>query len=88
MPNSKSAEKRVRQNARRTATNRVVRSRIRTFTNKFEQALAAGEVAAAEAAYVEIEKVLDRAAAKGVIPKLRASRRKGRLAKRLAEQRG
>lgn len=84
MANSKSALKRVRQNEKRRVTNRKVRSSIRTYTNKFDAALAAGEKAGAEAAYREIVAVLDRAASKNVIPKLRADRKKGRMAARLA----
>jgi small subunit ribosomal protein S20 len=83
--NSKSAEKRNRQNISRREANRVVRSRIRTFTNKFDEAVAAGEKDAATEAYREIVAALDRAARKNVIPKKRASRKKGRLASRLAK---
>jgi small subunit ribosomal protein S20 len=81
--NSKSAEKRNRQNEKRREHNRVIRSRIRTYTNKFEEALESGDKDAAQEAYQDIVSALDRAARKNVIPKERASRKKGRMAKRL-----
>ncbi len=84
MANTKSALKRVRQNERRRETNRKVRSAVRTFMSKFDAAVAAGEAADATAAYRKITSVLDRAASKGVIPKERADRKKGRMAARLA----
>lgn len=83
MANSKSAEKRNRQNKKASERNRVVRTRIRTYTNKFEEALEGGDKDAAQEAYQEIVAALDRAARKNVIPKERASRKKGRMAKRL-----
>lgn len=84
MANSKSALKRVRQNERRREANKKVRSAIRTYTNKFEAALGTGKADDATAAYQKAASILDRAAAKGVIPRQRADRKKGRMASRLA----
>ena len=84
MANSKSALKRAIQAEQRRDKNRQVRSVIRTYTNKFEAAIAAGVAADAESAYRAISSELDRAARKGVIPKERADRKKGRMAARLA----
>jgi small subunit ribosomal protein S20 len=61
----------------------VVRSRIRTYTNQFDAAVEGGNADEAAEAYKQIASTLDRAAHKGVIPKERASRKKGRMAKRL-----
>lgn len=83
MANSKSALKRARQNEIRRARNRKVRSAIRTFTNRFDVAVDGGNADEAREAYRQIVSVLDRAAAKGVIPSERASRKKGRMASRL-----
>ena len=83
MPNSKSAEKRNRQNQKRRDKNRVVRSRLRTYERKFREALEEGELENAEAVYHDVVSELDIAARKGVIPKKRASRHKSRLAKQL-----
>ena len=62
-----------------------VRSEIRTYTNKFDSAVAGGDKAVAQEAYRTVVSVLDRAASKGVIPKERASRKKGRMAQRLED---
>jgi small subunit ribosomal protein S20 len=86
--NSKQALKRVRQNERRTERNRIVRSKIRTFTNKFDEAIEAKQVAEAEAAYKEVVGIMDRAAKSNVVPRERASRKAGRMAKRLNSIRG
>lgn len=83
MANSKSALKRVRQNKKARERNKVVRSRIRTFTNQFDSAVEEGDADAATEAYREAVAVLDRAARKDVIPKERADRKKSRMAKRL-----
>lgn len=73
MPNLPSAKKRLRQAAERELRNRIVKTRIKTETKK---ALGGLEN--------EAVSMLDRAAAKGVIHKNAAARRKSRLAKRLA----
>ena len=84
MANSKSAEKRNRQNEKRREHNRVIRSQIRTYKNKFDEAVEEGDKEAAEEAYREVVSILDRAARRNIIPKKRASRKKGRMAQRLA----
>jgi len=84
MPNIDSAKKRVRQNAKRTVRNHARKSRIRTFTRKVEEALAAGDKTAALAALKAAEPELMRGAAKGVVHKNTASRKVSRLSKRAA----
>jgi small subunit ribosomal protein S20 len=74
MPNLASAKKRLRQNAQRKLTNQIVKTRVKTETKK---ALESGELKTAIAA-------IDRAAAKGVIHKNAAARRKSRLARKVA----
>jgi small subunit ribosomal protein S20 len=74
MPNLRSAKKRLRQNAKKQLRNQIAKTRIKTETKK---ALAGGEAKTAFSA-------IDRAAAKGVIHKNAAARRKSRLAKKLA----
>ena len=78
MANTKSAIKRMRQNERRRARNRAVRSRMRTFVKRANTAIVAGEEDAAEAVRAAISE-LDRAAQKGVIHRNNAARRKSRL---------
>ncbi|MET3660576.1 30S ribosomal protein S20 [Aquamicrobium ahrensii] len=83
MANTPSAKKATRKIARRTAINKNRRSRIRTFVRKVEEALAAGDKAAAETAFQTAQPELMRAATRGVLHKNTASRKVSRLAQRL-----
>jgi small subunit ribosomal protein S20 len=83
MANTSSAKKATRKIERRTAINRIRRSRIRSFVRKVEEALASGDKAAAEAALQSAQPELMRAATKGVLHKNTASRKVSRLAKRV-----
>lgn len=87
MANSKSARKRIRQNEVRRQRNVRVRSKLRTQITKLGKALEEGDVSKAEEQFRAVESMLDRAASKGVIPRKRASRKTGRLAKRLEDLR-
>ncbi len=87
MANSKSAKKRIRQNEVRRQRNVRVRTKVRSYINGFTNAIEAGDVEAAEERFKKVESELDRAVIKGVIPRKRASRRTGRLARRLNELR-
>ena len=84
MANTRSAQKRIRQNAKRRAHNRVFRGRARTFVKKARLAIESGDVEVARAATLEAVSALDKAAQKGVLHDNNASRRKGRLMKSLA----
>jgi small subunit ribosomal protein S20 len=79
----KSAEKRMRQSERRRARNKTVRSNARTAVKRFRTAAESGDPDAARAQLHATEHVVRKAAAKGVIPKRRASRIVSRLARRL-----
>jgi small subunit ribosomal protein S20 len=81
--NHKSAEKRARQNERRRDRNRQARSRLRTLEKEFHTALEGGKVDEGAAQLQTVEGALRRAAARGLMPKRRASRRVSRLAKQL-----
>jgi len=81
MPNSKSATKRLRQNVTRRDRNRSVKSELRTQLRKVRAAVAAGDVAAAEAGYVLVAKKLDRAGRHKIMHPNTASRTKSRLQK-------
>ena len=78
-----SAEKRIRQTARRTAVNRARLSRIRTFVKKVESAIASGDKGAARAAFVEAQPELQRGAQKGVMHKNTVARKLSRLSARI-----
>lgn len=79
MANHKSAEKRIRQTATRTATNRARTSRIRTFIKKVETAIAASDKPAAQTAFKEAQPELMRGVSKGVLKLGTASRKLSRL---------
>ena len=84
MANIKSQIKRNRQNEKRRLRNRIYRGRARTFVAKARTAINTNDSDNAKNAVVEAISALDRAAAKGVIHKNNAARRKSRLMKRLA----
>lgn len=84
MANIASAKKRIRQNTKRRARNRLYISRSRSYIKNARLALEAGEYEAAEQAVKKATIELDRAASKGVIHRNNAARRKSRLQKHLA----
>ena len=81
MANHKSAEKRARQTIKRTERNRRTRSRVKSAVKQARAALDAGDAGETASAIKVAEGVLRRAAAKGAIPKKRASRQVSRLTK-------
>jgi small subunit ribosomal protein S20 len=84
LANTKSAQKRIRQNSKHRDLNRVHRGRARTAVKQARIALDAGEVEEAREAVRAATKWLDQAASKGVIHGNNAARRKSRLMKQLA----
>jgi small subunit ribosomal protein S20 len=84
MANTKSAKKAVRQIERRTTVNRQRRSKMRTFVRKVEEAIVAGDQAAAKTALAVAEPILMRAAQKGIVHRNTASRKVSRLTARVA----
>jgi small subunit ribosomal protein S20 len=88
MANTKSAKKAARQTVRRTNANKGRRSRMRSYARKVEEAIAAGDKAAAAAALKEAEPVLARTAQKGLVHRKTASRKISRLAKRVSAMAG
>ena len=81
MANIKSQIKRNRQNERANERNRAVRSELKTRTKRVEAAAEAGEPT--EELLKDAIKRIDQAAAKGVLHKNTAARRKARLAKKV-----
>ena len=82
MPNTKSAAKAMRQAARRRAINKPIRTRARSAVKEARAAIETNPEEALEAV-IKAVSALDRAAAKGVIHKNAAARRKSRLMRRL-----
>lgn len=78
-----SAEKRIRQTARRTAVNHARLSRLRTYVKKVETAIAAGDKEAARAALRAAQPELQRGAQKGVMHKNTVARKLSRLSARI-----
>jgi small subunit ribosomal protein S20 len=83
MANTPGAKKAIRKIERRTEVNTARRSRMRTFVRKFEEAVEAGDAAAAKQAFTAAESELMRAVSKGVLHKNTGSRKVSRLAARL-----
>lgn len=86
MPASKSAKKRARQNIERRMRNRSHKSALRTQLKKFVSAVEGKDIKEAEKHLSLATKKLDKVAAKGIIHKNTASRKKSRLAKMLNKQ--
>ena len=79
MPHHKSAEKRLRQTEKRTATNRSRLSRVRTFVKNVESAIETGDKNAAQSAFRLAEPELARATTKGVMHRNTVARKLSRL---------
>lgn len=79
MPNHKSAEKRVRQTAKRNAVNTSNKSRLRTQIKKLRAALASGDKSQSTELLNPTISVIDKAVNKGILHKNTAARYKSRL---------
>jgi small subunit ribosomal protein S20 len=82
--NTQSAQKRIRSNARKAVKNKIRNSRVRSAVKAARESLEETDAAEARKATLAAISELDKAAEKGVIHKNNASRRKGRLMKKLA----
>ena len=82
MPNIKASERSVKTDAERRARNYSVRSAIKTSTRKVEEAARTGKADEAKNLLTTAASVIDKAAAKGVIHKNAAARKKSRLARK------
>ncbi len=84
MPNIKSAAKRVRVSANKRERNRVAKSALKTSIKRFHRAVETGAENTSDVLQKTIQ-TIDKAAAKGIIHKNAAARRKSRLTKKLAK---
>ncbi|PLR93802.1 30S ribosomal protein S20 [Bacillus sp. T33-2] len=82
MPNIKSAIKRVKTSEASKAHNATIKSSMRTAVKKAEAGITNNDAQAKEA-FAEAASKLDKAAAKGLIHKNAAARKKSRLMKKL-----
>lgn len=83
MPNIKSAKKRVKVIRTKTLQNKMFRSQLKTDIKKYEAALAAGDMAAAQELYRVAVKKIDMAASKGIVHKNCAAHKKSEFTKAL-----
>lgn len=81
MPNTKSAQKRLKQNEDRRLRNRGAKSAIKTQLRKIHEAVETGNLEKAEQEFRVAAQKLDRAGQKNVIHRNKASRTKSRLQK-------
>ena len=82
MPNIQSAKKRVKVSEKKNLQNRIVKSGVRTAVKKLDAAIAQ-DPAGAKEQLSATSAAIDKAAAKGVIHKNAANRKKARLARHL-----
>jgi len=81
MANIKAMKKDLKRNAKARAVNVGVKSSLKTYVKKVRVASAAGDAEKTATAVVSVAKALDKAAAKGIIHKNQAARRKSRAMK-------
>jgi len=85
MPNTKSAERRMRNSARKQLRNHSIKSRLKTLTRNYQDALKAGKKEDAVEAYRLASSAFDKAAKSGAIHRANADRKKSRLALQLSK---
>lgn len=83
MPNIRSAAKRIRSDAKKSAKNMAVLSELKSLSKKLSQLASDPEKAGTTASILAAR--YDRAVTKGVIPRGRADRKKSRIALFLAK---
>ena len=84
MPNTKSAERRMRGNDRKHQHNRSVKSSLRGVEKDYRALLAAGKKTEAAKALPAVFSAYDKAVKSKVVPRPTANRKKSRLAAALA----
>jgi small subunit ribosomal protein S20 len=83
MPNTKSAERRMRSSARKQTQNRSAKSRLHTLETNYLGLVTAGKKDEATTAYRTLSSAFDKAAKTGIVHRGTADRKKSRLALRL-----
>jgi small subunit ribosomal protein S20 len=81
MPNINQQKKRVRIAARQRLENLRYRSTIKTLAKRLESAVEAGDTETVATESRNLEKLIDRAAARGALHKNAAARKKSQAAK-------
>ena len=81
MPNIKSAKKRVLVTKTKTLQNKMFKTELETDIKKYQAAVAAGDTALAQETYKVAVKKIDQAAARNIIHKNAAARKKSQFTK-------
>ncbi len=84
MPNTKSAQRRMRSSSRKRAHNRSIKSRLHSLERGYLQLVGAGKKDEAAQSLQTISSAFDKAVNSGVVHRATADRKKSRLALRLA----
>ena len=87
MPNIKSAKKRTKIIAAKTLKNQMFKTGLKTTIKKYEAAVVSNDKAVKanlEQTYKDAVKKIDKAAARGIIHKNKAARKKSQFAKKFA----
>ena len=85
MPNTKSAERRMRGNERKRLHNRLVQSKLHRVEKDFRALLAARKKDEAAQLLPRVHAAFDKAVKSGALPRPTANRKKSRLAAALAK---
>lgn len=85
MANIKSAKKRVLVTETKTAINKAIKSKVKTYVKKVEAAVANKDAEAAKVALAEAISVISKAGSKGVYHKNTCARKISRLTKAVNE---
>jgi len=80
MPNTKSAERRMRGNERKHQHNRRIKSSLRGIERNYRELLAAGKKDEAAKALPGVHSAYDKAVKSNVVARATANRKKSRLA--------
>jgi small subunit ribosomal protein S20 len=84
MPNTKSAERRMRNSARKNLHNRSIKSKLRGLEKNFRSFITDGKKDEAAKALPGVHSAFDKAVKSGVMSRPTANRKKSRLALALA----
>ena len=85
MANTKSAERRMRNSARKRLHNRSIKSHLHTLEKEYSKVLGGGNKDEAAKSLQKLTSKFDKAAKTGVVHRATADRKKSRLALRLAK---
>lgn len=86
MPQIKSAIKRVKTTQTKQLRNRMISSGMKTAVKKYAAVVESGDAAATEKLLPKTVSTVDKAAAKGIIHKNAANRKKAQLAKKVVSK--